>query len=315
MGNFISSMFDTKGNINETAGERFDKYLQDILKIVFPKNYDVIKQLMDSGALNYADLIPKEMISGIADGFLRDHPELTQAWNDFINGFYKEIQLENPATEIEHDIVMTENVTTESEYETSGMGAEDNPAVAEARETIAGIEGIVAEANSGTTLTLDDMTFDTTNVQTSASNAAWAIEDMASRIRAAFESLNGMSFTFSAGDQVLSGIISTVIPTIEQRASGGFVRSGDLVMANENGNFEMMGRMGNQPVVANNQQIVNGISQGVANANGGVESRLGTIETLLTRILNKEFTAKAVPNSAWGGHNARSQEAYDRVTG
>lgn len=102
---------------------------------------------------------------------------------------------------------------------------------------------------------------------------------------------------------------------MQTRASGGFVRSGDLVMANENGNFEMMGRMGNQPVVANNQQIVNGISQGVAQANNGMESRLGTIETLLNRILNKEFTAKAIPNAAWGNHNSKSNSAWDRVTG
>ena len=102
---------------------------------------------------------------------------------------------------------------------------------------------------------------------------------------------------------------------IREYATGGFVRSGDLVMANENGNFEMMGRMGNQPVVANNQQIVSGISQGVATANSGLENRLTTIEGLLQRMLNKEFVARAVPDSRWGSHNARSQEAYDKVTG
>lgn len=317
MGNFIASMFDTKGNINETAGKRFDKYLQDILKIVFPKNYDVIKQLMDSGALNYADLIPKEMISEIADGFLGEHPELTQAWNDFIDGFYKEIQLENPATEINHDIVMTENVTTESEYETSGMGAEDNPAVAEARETIAGIEGVVAEANSGTTLTLDDMTFDTTDVQTSANNAALAIENMASRIRAAFESLDGLGFTFSAGnaEEVVSKMNAAIHVSVPAAASGAVFKSGDIFSANENGSVELIGRYGNQTAVMNNDQVVGAVTNGVAQANSGVESRLSTIEGLLTRILNKDFVAKAVPSSAWGGHNARSQEAYDKVTG
>jgi len=113
----------------------------------------------------------------------------------------------------------------------------------------------------------------------------------------------------------LSTIVTYGQQTVHGRASGGFVRSGDLVMANENGNFEMMGRMGNQPVVANNQQIVDGISSGVAQANGGLDARMSNIETLLNRILQKEFTAKAVPDSSWGRHAARSAEQYSRVTG
>lgn len=317
MGNFIASMFDTKGNINDTAGERFDKYLQDILKTVFPKNYDVIKQLMDSGALNYADLIPKEMISGIADGFLGEHPELTQAWNDFIDGFYKEIQLENPATEIEHDIVITENVTTESEYETTGMGAEENPAVAAAQETIAGIEGIVAEANNGTTLALDDMTFDTTDMQTSASNAAWAIEDMARRMRAAFQSLDGLGFTFSAGnaEEVVSKMNAAIHVSVPAAASGAVFKSGDIFSANENGQAELIGSYGNKTAVMNNDQVVGAVTNGVAQANSGVESRLSAIENLLIRLMNKELVAKVVPSSAMGRSNQMSADAYDRVRG
>ena len=142
-------------------------------------------------------------------------------------------------------------------------------------------------------------------------NIASSYENMASRIKAAFDSINGIGFNFSALG--LGGIIN--VNQITKRASGGYVKSGDLVMANENGNFEMMGRMGNQPVVANNQQIVSGISQGVATANEGVENRLSTIESLLTRVLQKEFLAKAAPSSSWGAMNIRSGEAYNRVTG
>ena len=104
-------------------------------------------------------------------------------------------------------------------------------------------------------------------------------------------------------------------PHYLNRASGGYVRSGDLVMANENGNFEMMGRMGNQPVVANNQMIVSGISQGVSNANGDVVSELRTLATMMQRMLAKEWVAKAVPGSTWGSANKKSAEAYSKVTG
>ena len=131
-------------------------------------------------------------------------------------------------------------------------------------------------------------------------------------IRSLFSSLDGISLDLSTAGNGFAAALHAIVPG---KASGGFVRSGDLVMANENGNFEMMGKMGSQPVVANNQQIVTGISQGVAQANSGVESRLNTIESLLIRMLNKEFVAKAVPSSNWGAHNARSNDAYDKVTG
>ena len=134
-----------------------------------------------------------------------------------------------------------------------------------------------------------------------------------------FNRLNGISATVTSnvvgGGGVYVGGGGSRTWTAQMRASGGFVRSGDLVMANENGNFEMMGRMGSQPVVANNQQIVTGIASGVSQANSGVENRLNTIEGLLYQILRKEFVARAVPSSGWGAHNARSETAYDLASG
>lgn len=56
---------------------------------------------------------------------------------------------------------------------------------------------------------------------------------------------------------------------VEYYAKGGFPDAGDLFVANEQG-AEMVGAMGNRTTVANNQQIVAGISQGVEEANEGV---------------------------------------------
>jgi hypothetical protein len=123
----------------------------------------------------------------------------------------------------------------------------------------------------------------------------------------------GFNFTGGFGNMMTTGKF-TVTP-VGHAINGGMFRSGDVFTANENGTPEMIGRFGNQTAVANNTQIVGGISRGVAQANEGVESRLGTIETLLTRILNKEFVAKAVPSSGWGEHGTRSSEQYSRVTG
>lgn len=203
---------------------------------------------------------------------------------------------------------------TPAAVETPTVPSETQETVKETAESVQQVSEAAVEAKQNV-VALDELTFDTTGVETSADTAASAIEDMASRIRNAFATLDGLSYEMDINGQKYAGAMKVLLPTVQQRASGGFVRSGDLVMANENGNFEMMGKMGNQPVVANNQQIVSGISQGVAQANSGVESRLTTIETLLNRILQKEFVARAVPGSDWGNHNAKSAEAYGRVTG
>ena len=43
--------------------------------------------------------------------------------------------------------------------------------------------------------------------------------------------------------------------SLSQFASGGFPKSGDIFMANENGRQELVGRIGSQPAVANQDQI------------------------------------------------------------
>ena len=60
---------------------------------------------------------------------------------------------------------------------------------------------------------------------------------------------------------------SFTIPTgIQFYAKGGFPTSGQLFMAREDGRPELVGSMGNRSAVANNQQIVEGIEQGVMSA-------------------------------------------------
>ena len=152
-------------------------------------------------------------------------------------------------------------------------------------------------------------TIDTTEFDSSLTTMAKNTHDYVTYINSLLSSINAAQ---PIGAYLPGG---TPVRVPQLKASGGFVRSGDLVMANENGNFEMMGRMGNQPVVANNQQIVSGITQGVSQANGGVESRLNTIEGLLQQVLRKEFVARAVPTSDWGAHQAKSAEKYSLVTG
>lgn len=70
-------------------------------------------------------------------------------------------------------------------------------------------------------------------------------------------------------------------------AKGGFPDTGELYIARENGS-EMIGRMGNKNVVANNQQIIDGIARGVASANSQQNALLREQNELLRALLEKD---------------------------
>ena len=180
-------------------------------------------------------------------------------------------------------------------------------------DTVEQLKQIVEEINETDGLELHLPDVDDAAAAKNADEAAAKYEDMASRIRAAFKSLDGVGFSLNMDG--MNGNLTVTLPQIPMAATGAMVRSGDLVMANENGNFEMMGRMGRQPVIANNQQIVEGITNGVSNANGDVVSELRGLSGLMRQMLNGGLVAKVMPSSTMGRSNNRSAEAYDRVTG
>lgn len=71
-------------------------------------------------------------------------------------------------------------------------------------------------------------------------------------------------------------------------ASGGFPTTGQLFIAREAG-AEMVGAMGNQTAVANNQQIVQGITAGVSQANSQQNALLREQNSLLRQLLEKNI--------------------------
>lgn len=80
-------------------------------------------------------------------------------------------------------------------------------------------------------------------------------------------------FTFHVPDNPIVGAFDfgISIPHIPDLAlgrfdNGGFPTMGELFMANENGVAEMVGRIGNRTAVANNDQIVAAVAEGVAQA-------------------------------------------------
>jgi len=298
--------------------------LEDLIaSLVGAENWEAIQKAMEAGIVTYKDFFGDAAINALI-GMVDTAgvgEEAKDMWTNMINELLRPETIREAAKAATDARDKASDVIAETANETVNAATDniesvkENYAVQQVEQQTQEVYDNVKELTDKTnTLTLDDLTFDATNACISANDAASAFEDMAKRIRNAFRSLDGMSYEMNVNGQTFTGAMNVLVP-VQQKAMGGFVKSGDLVMANENGNFEMMGKMGNQPVVANNQQIVNGITQGVSQANGGVESRLNTIETILMKMLSKEFVAKVVPSSSMGRNNQMSAEAYDRVRG
>lgn len=101
-----------------------------------------------------------------------------------------------------------------------------------------------------------------------------------------------------AGKSASSGNTHAV-SIIDQRftyAQGGFPASGSVFVANENGP-EYVGKFGSGTAVANNDQIVEGISQGVANANMEQNRLLREQNELLRALLEKDNGGNATSSS------------------
>lgn len=96
------------------------------------------------------------------------------------------------------------------------------------------------------------------------------------------------------------------VDRIQYMAEGGFVDEGQLFIAREAG-AEMVGAMGRRTAVANNDQIVEGISAGVSVANDGV---IAAIYALMNIIEDKDLSL-SIGDDVIG----RSYDRYNRSRG
>ena len=104
-------------------------------------------------------------------------------------------------------------------------------------------------------------------------------------------------------------LIKVNINTPQFKAEGGYVDAGQLFVARESGP-EMVGTIGNRTAVANNDQIVAGVSAGVAKANDEQNGLLEQLVRIGSAMLNKEFTIS--PSIALGQVVERSRSMYAR---
>jgi hypothetical protein len=104
------------------------------------------------------------------------------------------------------------------------------------------------------------------------------------------------------------------IPRITKKAEGGFVSTGDMFIAREAGP-ELVGRIGNRTAVANNDQIVSGVANGVAAGQSEQNYLLRQQNEYLRAILAKESTVRVEPSAGWGRFNRQSEQMYARNAG
>ena len=116
-----------------------------------------------------------------------------------------------------------------------------------------------------------------------------------------------------AGIIVMVGLAT--LGTIEFKANGGFVDSGDIFVANENGSAEMIGSFGHTTAVANNDQIVAGIAGGVAAANEEQNALLRQQNALLRGILEKDSSVRIGASAELGRVTRQSLNMYSGLVG
>ena len=93
--------------------------------------------------------------------------------------------------------------------------------------------------------------------------------------------------------------VTSVLGNITTKASGGFVDVGQLFIAREAGP-ELVGTLGKSTAVANNDQIIAGIANGVAQANSEQNELLRQQNEILYSLLQKDNTVRIGASSEMG---------------
>ena len=95
---------------------------------------------------------------------------------------------------------------------------------------------------------------------------------------------------------------------IEEYASGGFPDQGQFFLAREDG-AEMVGQIGSRTAVANNDQIVSGITNGVKEGNGDLISAIFTVASQLVQAMEDNRTDVIIGDDDIGRANDRYEQS------
>lgn len=142
------------------------------------------------------------------------------------------------------------------------------------------------------------------------------IGDIWSKVKEKFENFTTKIKNFFSGKSLLNIKVTSEdrdfmgttikVPKLSYYATGGHPQSGEMFVARENGIPEMVGRMGNRTTVMNNDQIVEGVSSGVAAAVYRVMSEVMSVRHEQPITVNNRVTldGKVVYENVVSQHNS-----------
>lgn len=198
-----------------------------------------------------------------------------------------------------------------------GMSAAAGAAAGAAKGVVSGMDDAVREAaqiNSPSKLFATDAGYMVDGLIKGVQDKATELKNaVASAITSALSKSSatsyGNDFGKNLGNGIVSGFKGTSFPTLKGTvnvtdggsvslklkayATGGFPTTGEMFIAREAGP-EMVGTIGNKSAVVNNEQIIAGISEGVADANSEQNALLREQNNLLRKLLEKDSVVNAV---------------------
>lgn len=215
--------------------------------------------------------------------------QMTAGWNSFRTTFQASLTTFSTETTTKWSVMWTEMTTTWTTWQTGFWD---------------GFNSFQTEFSSAWSAMWRGMT-NTTIIQwnTTLSVMEKAMNNAITALNNVISSINAVSWITGIS---LSYFSKIQIERIQYMAEGGFVDEGQLFIAREAG-AEMVGAMGRHTAVANNDQIVEGISAGVSVANDGV---IAAIYALMNLIDDKELSV-SIGDDVIG----RSYDRYSRSRG
>ena len=88
---FLDGFFNDNGTVTEYAKNKYDIFIDGLLQSVYKDSYGYVKAAIDAGIVSYEDLLPKETINALVQGFLlnKDNTEVQEALAQFIGGQFE----------------------------------------------------------------------------------------------------------------------------------------------------------------------------------------------------------------------------------
>ena len=325
-------------NFHQVMTEAQNAYGEDLPNVIQQIAQDAADEVSDlNERLKEAVTTGKDFHNVITEAQIAYGADLPNVIQQIVQDAADEASPVQAAATVDLDLntnVDGETLTAETEYETEAEGSganlpeatkewlktleQDanaaasgfNAATESVNQSMAGVQTKTEETKDSfvdmdNTINSSSPSFDNSSVVSQINEIGNAAVDAAQKFSSAMSMMSGMSF---------HGGGSFRMPTATMYASGGFPTTGDMFIAREAGP-EYVGTMGGRTAVANNEQIVAGISSGVASANAEQNALLRQQNQLLTRLLQKEFSAKIVPSSQLGRVNQESAEMWARTSG